>query len=46
MVGVIEEMDPATGQLKRYELDAKKENKLKGYTEDFDKQLKPPKAVV
>ena len=36
MVGVIEEMDPATGEMKIYELDAKKENKEKGNTEGSD----------
>ena len=30
MVGVIEQSDPVTGELKKYELDAAKENKKKG----------------
>lgn len=30
MVGVIEQTDPVTGELKKYELDAKKENDKKG----------------
>ena len=30
MVGVIEQTDPVTGELKNYELDAKKENEKKG----------------
>ena len=30
MVGVIEQNDPVTGELKKYELDAKEENEKKG----------------
>ena len=46
MVGVIEEMDPATGQLKTYELDAKKENKEKGNAEGDGSSGEPSAAVA
>ena len=46
MVGVIEEMDPATGEMKTYELDAKKENKEKGNAEGSDEKPQPSEAVA
>ena len=46
MVGVIEEMDPATGEMKTYELDAKKESKEKGKAGGSDNKTEPSAAVA
>ena len=45
MVGLIEEMDPATGQMKTYEHDAKKESKEKGKVVGSDNKTQPSAAV-
>ena len=39
-------MDPATGQIKRYELDAKKESKENGNAEENDDKPKTSSAVA
>ena len=46
MVGVIEEMDPATGLMKTYELNAKKENKEKGNADGSEAKAQPSAAVA
>ena len=35
MVGVIEQNDPVTGEMKKFELNAKEENKKKGQGEEY-----------
>ena len=46
MVGVIEQSDPVTGELKKYELDASKENEKKGKGEVGEVKVGAPPPDV